>query len=87
MQAKAYEGYFDRGQFYSAGKQLRIPERRKVYVMVFDEPAQEDTSTDWVDELVQMVKEDSSEKLRMEDFPRLDFGREPITFESDGGQS
>ena len=39
-----------------------------------------DNSTDWVDELERMVKEVTSEKLRMEDFPRMDFRREPIVF-------
>ena len=76
MQARAYEGYFEGGQFYTAGKPLRIPERRRVYITVLDALTHEDTSTDWVDELERMVKEDSSEKLRMEDFPRADFTRE-----------
>jgi len=38
MQAQAYEGYFESGMFYSAGQPLRIPERRKVYITVIDEP-------------------------------------------------
>ena len=76
MQARAYEGYFEGGQFYTAGKPLRIPERRRVYITVLDAPTQEDTTTDWVDELERMVKEDTSEKLRIEDFPRANFTRE-----------
>jgi len=48
---------------------------------------QHDISTDWVDDLVRTVKEDPSEKLLLDDFPRLDFGREPIAFDNDGRQS
>ena len=38
MQAQAYEGYFESGVFYAAGKPLRIPEQRKIYITVLDEP-------------------------------------------------
>ena len=40
MQAQAYEGYFEQGNFFTAGKQLRIPEHRKVYITILDEPAE-----------------------------------------------
>ena len=40
----------------------------------------QDTSADWVDELEHMVKNDTSEKLNAENFPRMDFGRETIIF-------
>ena len=38
MRAKVYEGYFSKGQFYSTGQQIIIPENRKVCLMIFDEP-------------------------------------------------
>ena len=38
MQAQAYEGYFKQGSFFTAGKQLRIPENRKVYITILEEP-------------------------------------------------
>ena len=76
MQAKAYEGYFDNGLFYTAGKPIRLPERRKVYVTVLDIPAQVDNTMDWVNELEHMIKNDTSEPLQIEDFPRVDFTRE-----------
>ena len=81
MQAQAYEGYFESGEFYTAGKPLRIPERRKVYITIFNEPAQNippTTTPSWLDELHQLLEESGDEKLCMEDFPRMDFGREPV---------
>ena len=86
MQAQAYEGYFEDGKFYSAGQPLRIPERRKVYITVLDELTYDtkDISTEWVDELECMVNADTSEKLDMKNFPRLDFGREPVIFADEG---
>ena len=80
MQAQAYEGYFEGGQFYTAGQMLFLPERKRVYITVLDDPVKPDTSADWAEELMRMIKEDTSEKLRMEDFPRMDLGREAVTF-------
>jgi len=40
MQAQVYEGYFESGKFYTAGKPLRIPERRKVYISILEEPTE-----------------------------------------------
>jgi len=40
MQAQAYEGYFKKGSFFSAGKQLHLPENRKVYITILDEPVE-----------------------------------------------
>ena len=38
---RAYEGYFENGQFFSLGQKVLIPDRRKVILNVLDEPAQE----------------------------------------------
>jgi len=83
MQAQAYEGYFESGKFYTAGKPLRIPERRKVYITIFNEPVQNTPpapAPSWLDELHQLLEESGDEKLNIEDFPRMDFRREPIIF-------
>ena len=37
MQAQAYEGYFCDGLFHTADKKIKIPERRRVYLTVFEE--------------------------------------------------
>ena len=90
MQAQAYEGYFESGKFYTAGKPFSIPERHKVYITVLNEPIQigsPATSPDWLDELHRLLEESGDEKLRMEDFPRMDFERKPIVFSDDGNLS
>ena len=40
MQAVAYEGYFDNGLFYSAGKTLTIPEKCRVVITILETPQQ-----------------------------------------------
>ena len=37
MQRIAYEGYFDNGRFYSSGKPLHIPEKRRVIITILDD--------------------------------------------------
>jgi len=81
MQAQAYEGYFESGKFYTAGKPLSIPERRKVYITILNEPVQDTppaTTPNWLGELHQLLDESGDEKLNIEDFPRMDLGREPL---------
>lgn len=75
MQAQAYEGYFDGGKFYTGGKTINIPERKKVYIAVLDESVQDDSkkpSLEWLDELHRLLEESGDEKLCMEDFPRME---------------
>ena len=89
MQAHAYEGYFEDGQFYPNDPLVRLPGRFKaVLTVVLEKPLQEtptDSSLEWLDELHRLLDETSEEpKLRMEDFPRMDFGREPLTFANEG---
>ena len=84
MQAQAYEGYIEGGQFYPKEIPIHQAGRYRAILTVLDIPVQEDASTDWVDELVSMVKDDTSEKLCIEDFPRMDFGRTPIVFHDKG---
>ena len=90
MQAQAYEGYFESGMFYSAGKPLRIPERRKVYITVLDEPTQVNTPTtapSWLEEFHRLLEASGDEKFCMEDFPRMDFGRDPTIFSDESQPS
>ena len=58
MQAQAYEGYFEGGNFYTAGKSLHIPERRKVYITIFNESVHNTLpaiAPDWLGELHQLL--------------------------------
>ena len=43
MQLQAYKGYFEQGNFYSAGKPIRIPERWQVTLIFDEQPPQDDT--------------------------------------------
>ena len=80
MQAQAYDGYFENGQFFPKSTPIRIPGRFRAVLTILDIPAQGDASSDWIDELEHMIIDDTGEKLNMENFPRMDFGREPIFF-------
>jgi len=44
MPAQVYEGYFDKGQFYVEGQLIRLPEYRKVFITIIDEPIYENNS-------------------------------------------
>ena len=35
---QAYEGYIENGQFYSVGRTVQVPERRRVIITILDEP-------------------------------------------------
>ena len=74
---QAYEGYFENGQFYPIGP-ASIQDRRRVIVTVLDEPMNEKPNT-WAE--FDKIVLGMSEKPRLEDFPRCQFGREPINFE------
>ena len=57
------------------------------YITIFDEPVHDipaATAPDWLGELHQLLEESGDEKLHMEDFPRMDFGREPLVFSDEG---
>ena len=63
MQAQAYEGYFDNGFFYTSGKKIRIPERRRVYVTVLDEPITDNENTEAWQEFLTEIKKIDDEPL------------------------
>ena len=84
MQALAYEGYFSNGQFYTAGRAVQIPEKRKVFITIFDETEivaehetseQKESAQEWLDDLLKILQDDDKE-LDESDFPRICF-REP----------
>jgi hypothetical protein len=88
MQAVAYEGYFNNGRFYSAGKVVLIPEKQRVFITILED-AQDaetynmgidnETPQEWLDDLFSLLQTASNE-LNESDFPRLDFGRGLIDF-------
>ena len=88
MQTHAYEGYVENGRFYPKGTLAKLPGRfRAVLTVVLENPIQEAPKTnslEWLDELRRLLDESGDEKLCMEDFPRMDFGRDPIIFTDEG---
>ena len=65
---QAYEGYFENGNFFTAGTTVRIPERRRVSITVFDEPIPANENAEaWKDFL--------SEIKKIEDEPLTEFKR------------
>jgi hypothetical protein len=79
---QAYEGYFENGQFYPVGRNIRIPERRRTFVTVLDEPTRDKPDT-W-DELFKLTASmTEDEKPRFEDFPRCQNDRTLVDFGED----
>ena len=82
MQAQAYEGYFESGKFYTSGKPLRIPERKRVFITILgDVQSNLEKQTAW-DEFKFMVKDTEHENALLDDdaFLRKNSGREVIDF-------
>jgi len=82
MYAQAYEGYFNKGQFYVSGKAIRIPERKRVFIAVLEE-AQDDSDKQAVwNDFKNMVKNTVHENhlLNEDFFTRQESGRELINF-------
>ena len=67
MQAQAYEGYFENGSFYTAGRTVRIPERQRVYITVLDEPVSVNENAEaWQDFLAEIKRIDSEPLMEFE---------------------
>jgi hypothetical protein len=71
MQAQVYEGYFENGNFYTAGKIIRIPERQRVYITVLDEPVYDYLNTEAWQEFLSEIKQIDNEPLA--EFERVKF--------------
>jgi hypothetical protein len=82
-QAQTYDGYVENGLFYPRQTLTNTPGRLLAVLTVIEVPVESDkkeASIPWWEELEVMVRSDTTPKLRIEDFPRLDLGREPIIF-------
>ncbi|MDR1061511.1 MAG: hypothetical protein LBL83_09980 [Clostridiales bacterium] len=71
MQAQAYEGYFENGNFYTAGKTIRIPERQRIYITVLDEPVSDNENAEAWHEFLTEIKQIDNEPLA--EFERVSF--------------
>jgi hypothetical protein len=73
MRAQAYEGYFKNGDFFSSGQTIRIPDDRRVFITVFEEPAQEEMTA--CEKQARAFKEFFEEIRRIDDEPITEFER------------
>jgi hypothetical protein len=76
MNAQAYEGYFENGGFYTAGRVINIPERRRVYITVLDEAIAENENAEAWQEFIAEIRKIDSEPLP--EFERIKFREEEI---------
>ena len=82
---QAFDGYVDGGQFHTTGASILPGRFRAVLTVIMDvQPPQQQedkkSSIHWAYELDRMIDESTSPPLQMENYPRMDFGREPISF-------
>jgi hypothetical protein len=83
---QTYEGYWNDGRVLTAGSPIRIANRCRVLITVLEEQEQEPKVLSLEDKLARLAEIDrmaadsADENLRIEDFPKVKFGREPIIF-------
>ena len=87
MQVQAMQGYFDRGVFYQQGRRVTLPERQLVIVNVLDIPVNSDEiqkeDLEFWREFDKLARESADDELMMADFPRVQFGRELVSFDDE----
>ena len=67
MQAYAYEGFFENGQFYVSGKTSHIKGRKKAFITILDETAEKnDDIKKTIAEFDRMVDDSADEILDAE---------------------
>ena len=81
MQASAYEGYFSNGLFYTMGRAVLIPEKRRVFITILDEiinetayasTEQNASEQEWLDDFFSILSTATNE-LNENDFPHISF--------------
>ena len=81
MQASAYEGYFSNGLFYTMGRAVLIPEKRRVFITILDETIneteydsteQKESEQEWLDDFFNILST-ATDELDERDFPRVSF--------------
>ena len=81
---QACEGYVENGHFYPIDTLMSSTGRWRAVLTVLDEPVREELQSDsisWIDEFNRLVDESANEELNIEDFPRMSFGREFVSFD------
>jgi len=84
---QSYEGYFENGKFYTAGKIIKIPERKNISLTIHEEFSPQLLKTNkktkinnknfWL-EFDRLVNESMDEVLDYECFKRSQVMKEPV---------
>jgi len=77
---QAYEGYFENGRFHTLGQVVNTIGRKRAFITILDEPAENDNIKKLIAEFDRMVDESSNEILHDEYFQRLNTNRGIFTF-------
>ena len=69
MEAAVYDGYFNNGLFYVAGKTVQIPEKQRVIITVFYEMqnVEDDAMAAWLDIKRMIIESKHENDLLTED--------------------
>ena len=80
---QAYQGYFEKGLFHTAGRTIPIPERKQIILTILEEiPAQESLDEEmeqrkaWINRLETAINLSLDEELP--DLPHSTLMREPV---------
>ena len=81
MQASAYEGYFSNGLFYTMGRTVQIPEKRRIFITILEETVheteykateQKESEQEWLDDFFNILSTATNE-IDEKYFPRICF--------------
>ena len=87
---QAYEGYFENGQFYTSGRKIRIPERKRIFLTILEEPPSQLSNknedlkrrAEWLKKLNAAIQLSLDEELPY--IPRSTTMREPVDLSDEG---
>ena len=86
---RTYEGYWNDGYVTPIGSPIKIAKNSRIRIIEVEEQELKSEIANIEEELAfwaeidRMAEESANEKLRIEDFPKVKFGREPILFTDD----
>jgi hypothetical protein len=69
MQAQAYEGYFENGRFFVAGRSIPIPEKRRVFLAILE--VQDDTMKEQLAAMDEFINAIGASDEDVPEFERL----------------
>ena len=73
---QAIEGYVENGRFFTAGNALQMPERRRAFITILDEPPHDVMTTERISAIDEFFSAIESSDERIPEFERVKFSRE-----------